>query len=149
MMRYRRRMSRARVAWVFAWLHLGCSDGSYMDDIPPSGHTDGTTGTGTGASMGTDGGTGTGAGPSTSTGGDRDQCKSTVECGDGLVCAADFEGDDRGPYACVPDCIGIMDEARWCADAGACCDPAATCTDRGYCIADGSSTGTSTGTTSG
>jgi hypothetical protein len=84
-------------------------------------------------------------------------CDGSMECNDGLICAAPFDRGERGTYACVAACIGAMDEARWCADAGACCDPEAICTARGYCIAsdpgestgsvdtDAEATGTSTG----
>lgn len=131
-------------------LAAGCGDSGagtaggtdYMDDVPPNGcggEACPTTATGT-----------TSPGSSTdadTTGGD--QCQASTDCPDGSLCAAPFDGDNRGPFECVSACIEIMDNARWCADAAACCNAAAICTDRGYCREPGggtSGTGTSTGT---
>jgi hypothetical protein len=121
----------------------GASTG-YMDDIPPNGcdteacpTSDTALGTGT---------TDTGSGEA----GGGDACNASQDCPVGTVCAASFDGDNRGPFACVSACIEAMDEASWCADAGACCNPDAACTDRGYCLEPGSpGTGTSTGTGTG
>ncbi len=62
-------------------------------------------------------------------------CMSSDDCPSG-VCIADFIDRERRPFECVATCIGIMDEAHWCADDAACCDPRARCSNRGYCIVD-------------
>jgi hypothetical protein len=62
----------------------------------------------------------------------------------GQACVAPFDGE-IGEFACVPDCIGIMDELSWCADASACCDAGATCTPRGYCVLPDAGTSGSSG----
>lgn len=64
------------------------------------------------------------------------ECMSSEDCQSG-VCIADFLDRERGPFACVSTCIGLMDEAHWCADDAACCDPNATCSSRGYCLPPG------------
>jgi len=72
-----------------------------------------------------------------------DECDLSPDCEAGLVCVAPFDEslgpEGKGLNACVSDCVGPMDETRWCADAIACCDPAAECTDRGYCVVPGES----------
>jgi hypothetical protein len=70
------------------------------------------------------------------TGGEGDQCGSTQDCGGDLICAAQFNGD-IGRFECQDVCIPTMDETRWCMDDAACCDAAATCGPRGYCMIDG------------
>jgi hypothetical protein len=62
-------------------------------------------------------------------------CQSSTECSGGEICAADFDGD-IGTFSCQALCITTMDDAQWCADDSACCDPLAVCT-RGLCIAGG------------
>ncbi|MBC8067947.1 MAG: hypothetical protein IAG13_06395 [Deltaproteobacteria bacterium] len=59
-------------------------------------------------------------------------CQSSNECSGGEICAADFDGD-IGSFSCQAVCIVTMDDAQWCADDSACCDPLAVCT-RGYCL---------------
>lgn len=118
----------------------GAGDYGYMPDQLPSGEECETSG---GA---TDGCAASDTGPP-SDGSVGSPCESTEDCHVGLACSAPFDGD-RGDFACVDACIDIMDEARWCADASACCDPEATCTMRGYCVLSDDSTSTS-GDTSG
>jgi hypothetical protein len=78
-----------------------------------------------------------------------DECTVTADCLDGELCVAPFDqtagAEGKGAYECVPECVVIMDEDRWCADADACCDPEAECTDRGYCVYPDGSTGGSEG----
>jgi hypothetical protein len=62
---------------------------------------------------------------------------------------APYGNNVRGAFACVPECVGPMDEALWCFDDAACCDPNAHCTIRGYCVADGGTGESSGGTTGG
>ena len=90
---------------------------------------------------------GTGESPSTSTGNgeidpDADRCRTSDECNGGF-CAAPFEPaaetnlpGTRGPLACTFTCVPTRDDSLWCGDDAACCDPAATCTLRGYCVLD-------------
>jgi hypothetical protein len=136
---------------LLGWLLLaGCfapadseGDYGYMDDDLPSGErcdTDGATGSST---DGCETGTTTGPPPDGSMG---SPCDGSNQCNEGLICSAPFDGE-RGTFACVPGCIEVMDEARWCADASACCDPGATCSTRGYCMIEGT-TGDTSGTTS-
>ncbi len=75
-----------------------------------------------------------------------DQCQGTDAC-DGLFCVAPYADNHRGAFACVSECVGPMDEAVWCFDDAACCDPAARCTIRGYCEVDVAGTTTGDGTT--
>lgn len=81
-----------------------------------------------------------------------DECQRSSECPDGELCVAPFDQsagpEGKGAYACVSECVALMDEDRWCADAAACCDPLAECTDRGYCVYPEGSTGSSDGTDS-
>jgi hypothetical protein len=141
------------------------------DDLPPSvvtgdvgssSSSTGTTGTSTSTTSGSssggpasseEGGSTSTSGPSTV--GIPDECTVTADCPDGGLCVAPFDQEagpeGKGPLACVSECVAIMDENRWCADAAACCDPEAECTDRGYCVdpedtGTGGSTGGSTGT---
>jgi hypothetical protein len=83
----------------------------------------------------TDGTSGATAGDTTETGDEgADECVSSEECGGG-VCVAPFD-EARGPYACEFVCVANLDDAIWCADDGACCDPGARCTNRGYCVVE-------------
>lgn len=67
-----------------------------------------------------------------------DECTLSEDCPAGELCVAPFDQsagpEGKGALACVTECVVIMDEDRWCADATACCDPEAECTDRGYCV---------------
>jgi hypothetical protein len=122
------------------------ADYGYMDDDIPSGER---------CATGTTAGEGSAEPCETSSTGDPapgaagSPCDRSLDCNDDLVCAAFFDRGERGVYACVEACIGVMDEARWCADASACCDPDAVCTARGYCIlpdtGDTGDTGDTTG----
>ncbi len=72
--------------------------------------------------------------PDTGTG--ADACAVSADCAPD-VCVAPFNPKlgvfGRGPFECVAECVVLEDELRWCADASACCDAEAECTDRGYC----------------
>jgi hypothetical protein len=78
-----------------------------------------------------------------------DECTLSSDCPDGELCVAPFDQsagpEGKGATECVTECVVIMDEDRWCADAAACCDPLAVCTDRGYCVYPEDSTGSSDG----
>ena len=138
------------------------------DDSPPADETGiatdtfGTTGTtddtcGTACMGGEDSTTTTDAVDTTagdeSTGsGDEDECQASSECA-GEFCVAPFNPElgvfGKGPFACVAECVpgeeDPMYELLWCADAEACCNPDAECTDRGYCEVPGAdSTGDDT-----
>lgn len=144
------------------------------DDLPDppevgmsSSGTTGTTGTSTTDDPSTSGTTVSapassdeGGGTTTTTSGPStvgipDECTMTAECVDGELCVAPFDQaagpEGKGAYECVEECVVLMDEDRWCADAAACCDPLAECTDRGYCVyPEGSTGGTeSSGSSSG
>jgi hypothetical protein len=92
---------------------------------------------GTGDSSATDASTTTGEAPG--------QCQGNDDCADGEFCVAPYGNNVRGPFDCVSDCVGPMDEARWCYDDDACCDPQAHCTIRGYCEVDAGATTTDDG----
>jgi hypothetical protein len=85
------------------------------------------------------------AAATSTTGGSADECQASAECGAELFCVAPFDQSlgpyGKGDYACVTECVMLLDEDRWCADVGACCDPDAECTDRGYCEIPGSDSG--------
>ncbi len=83
-----------------------------------------------------------------------DECALSEDCPRGELCVAPFDQsagpEGKGPLACVTECVVIMDEDRWCADAAACCDLDAECTDRGYCVFPSETeTGTEAGTETG
>lgn len=115
----------------------------------------------------------TAAAESTTGSTDEDECQASSECA-GEFCVAPFDPKlgvfGKGPFACVAECVpgeeDPMYEYLWCADAQACCNPDAECTDRGYCevpgadstgddttdgmdSTDGDSTGDTDGTTDG
>ena len=119
-----------RWTWMCV-LAIGCGDASltdYMEDDVPAGMCEDT------------------EGDACDTGGEGDACTSTATCGSDFVCAASFNGD-IGTFECQSACIPTMDETRWCMDDSACCDTAASCGPRGYCmIADGVDAGTDTST---
>jgi len=78
-------------------------------------------------------------------------CDASNDCWGGMICAAVFDGD-IGSFVCRPSCIEDSDESQWCIDDAGCCNPDATCSDRGYCMPAGDTTGgdtTSGDTTSG
>ncbi|MEM6295112.1 MAG: hypothetical protein AAGA54_27825 [Myxococcota bacterium] len=123
----------------------GCRDTDRAEDEPTGGlescDTDATTSTGaaeTGSSSG---------GPESS-----DACEGSQDCNGNESCAAtwDPQAQARGPLACQFACIPALDDASWCSDDAACCDAAARCTERGYCVVEdetgGSTGGGSTGT---
>jgi hypothetical protein len=100
------------------------SDDVYMDDDVPAGSCM----TGTGDDCDTEG-TGDGATTNEVAG----TCESTLECDDGEVCIATFDGD-IGEFECRGSCIGDMDETQWCLDDEGCCEATSICNGRGYCI---------------
>jgi len=130
------------VLLVVAALVGGCSDGDYeagggdlMAEDLPAGVCGTTTSSGTSFSTGDDCDVSLGR-PDT-TGGflERDECDATRNCPAArTICVAEFEVNGRAAYTCRDTCIELMDETVWCADATSCCDPAATCTSRGYCV---------------
>lgn len=118
------------------------STGTSTTDDPSTSSTTGIT-----PASSDEGGITTTSGPSTV--GIPDECTLTAECVDGELCVAPFDQsagpEGKGAYECVEECVVLMDEDRWCADAAACCDPLAECTDRGYCVYPDGSTGGSEG----
>ncbi len=82
------------------------------------------TGTTTSEAPASTGGT-TGGGDSSS--GSVDACEDSKDCDTEGLCVApyvveeDSYGGERGPAACVPDCIEPWDLSRWCFDHSACC----------------------------
>lgn len=142
---------------------IACGDD--LPDPPPAGESSSSSGTTSDTTM-LPLETSSSSGPSTSTGdepssssgfssvGIPDECTVSADCPRGELCVAPFDQaagpEGKGPLACVVECVVIMDEDRWCADAAACCDPEAECTDRGYCVypgesSDGSDSGSGTG----
>lgn len=119
----------------------GCSEsadrGDFMSEsIPPGGPPPDTDADG--GSGGSDDGTaGTGDTADAPGGDDRDQCRASDECGAPGRCGASFDGSRRAGLTCLGGCIDTMDDAMWCADDAACCDPNAVCQSRGYCVVDG------------
>jgi hypothetical protein len=107
----------------------GGDSGSTDEGEPPT--TDAAT-SDTGSDPGTDSSTGM---P------DDGQCQGTDEC-DGQFCVAPYADNVRGMFACVAECVGPMEETKWCFDDAACCDAAAHCTIRGYCEVEGETTST-------
>jgi hypothetical protein len=81
-------------------------------------------------------------------GGSGVHCDETTDCFDGMICAAQFDGD-IGAFECLYSCVDDRDESRWCIDDASCCNPDASCSERGYCIppeaADTGTTGVDTG----
>lgn len=65
-----------------------------------------------------------------------DDCESTQACLGEDVCVAewDAEAGSRDPFSCRFACVPLLDESAWCSDDAACCDAAAQCTERGYCL---------------
>ncbi|MCH9681477.1 MAG: hypothetical protein K0V04_08595 [Deltaproteobacteria bacterium] len=115
----------------------GCTtSGGDTTGRPDAGTTTTTTTTTTSTTTGT-----TDDGPATV--GIPDECAFTSDCPAGEFCVAEFDEslgpEGKQPNECVTECVGIMDETKWCLDVGACCDPEAECTDRGYCVLPGSS----------
>lgn len=78
-----------------------------------------------------DGGTGTSGNP---VGG---PCLEPDDCQAGAACVAPYEDGMVGEFSCTDQCIALEDEASWCLDAAACCEPGAICR-RGLCVIDGS-----------
>jgi hypothetical protein len=158
-------------AWLGPGMGLGLGLAACGDDLPdaPIGgmsSSSSTTGPGsltidpstTSTGVATDeAGTTTTTGSGPTTVGIPDECLLSAHCPDGEVCVAPFDQEagpeGKGAYECVIECVELMDEDRWCADAAACCDPTAACTDRGYCVhpeetggsEDSGTTGGSTG----
>jgi hypothetical protein len=104
-------------------------------------------------SVATDSSSSTTAVDPSSTGGDDDSCSLSRPCETGW-CVAPYADNQRGAFACIGTCVELDDPASWCFDASACCDPAATCSARGYCVVatdegSGSSESSSGGDTTG
>jgi hypothetical protein len=121
-----------------------------MDDDFPAGvctATDTDTGTATGMECETEAAPVTTSGAATS--GTANTCQATADCmGGRCVAPWDATSEVRGEFACEFACVALIDETRWCADDASCCEPAARCTARGYCIIEGESTSTSGDATS-
>ena len=98
----------------------------------------GTSGSGTDGLEACDAATTTGL-PTTSstTGVVESECAGADDCDGAGACVADWDDGGRGPFECRFACIPTLDEATWCSDDASCCDPVATCTQRGYCIVAG------------
>lgn len=62
------------------------------------------------------------------------ECQGSDACDGAGACVATFEDGQRGSFACRFACVPSLDEASWCRDDDSCCDPDASCTDRGYCV---------------
>src|SRR5687768_3249839 len=118
-------MTRTRASWLFALMLLGCDDSreqdgadDFADDVmdeplpPKCEDTDPAACETTGPAV--------------------PECTVGSDCSLGQVCSAVFDGD-IGVMRCEDTCIDADDEARWCADASACCDAGASCV-RGLCI---------------
>lgn len=78
-------------------------------------------------------------------------CLNSTQCADDAACVAPFTNGMVGDFVCTNECIGPMDEARWCLDPSACCG-SADCNARGLCIpaalddtGSGSDSGSGTG----
>lgn len=155
------RFARARLVGVWLAGAAACGD-DLPDATPPVGaSSSGTTGLGgstsivvTGVSTSTEPASTDEGGRTTTTDGPSsvgipDECAVSSDCADGELCVAPFDQsagpEGKGAYECVSDCVVMMDEDRWCADAAACCDPSAECTDRGYCVYPDDTTGGSEG----
>jgi hypothetical protein len=125
------RVDRVIVAWSLLLAACNKDDArdsggeSCMDDLPPSTQCPGTSVTGACAEE-----TSAVEATSAASGG---SCAISDDCANGQACVAPFDGE-IGDFVCVPGCIGLMDDASWCADASACCDADAICTPRGYCV---------------
>ncbi len=83
------------------------------------------------------------------------ECQGESDCGDGH-CVAGFDPETlmRTEATCEFACVDTLNDAKWCLDDAGCCDPAARCTGRGYCIVESDEEDTegeagSTGSTSG
>ncbi|MFO0633180.1 MAG: hypothetical protein U0168_10045 [Nannocystaceae bacterium] len=74
-------------------------------------------------------------GPCETDGEVEDACEQSSDCADGEACLADFDGD-RAAFRCVQACVPTLDESQWCTDDTSCCDAAAHCSPRGYCLVD-------------
>lgn len=62
-------------------------------------------------------------------------CLEPDDCQAGLGCAAPYQDGELGEFTCRDQCIELDDQASWCLDGAACCDPTATCR-RGLCVID-------------
>jgi len=85
---------------------------------------------------------------SSSSGGGGLGCGNANPCAGGY-CVAPYADNDHGEFVCIADCVLPGDEASWCFDASSCCDPEATCTERGYCVLPDDMTGSSSSSSSG
>ncbi len=146
--------------WTLAWIaSLGgfamsaCDDGGgdLVDEMPddlPAGNC----GVASGGQQecetdGTSSATASAGG--TTTTGVSGECQSSADCLGNDVCVASWNAQTQTPgeAECSFSCIPNYDDAQWCSDDAACCDPEATCAGRGYCVL--SNEGADSGSTSG
>ncbi len=118
------------------------------EDLPAGGCRDtdaaATSGAGTDGLEDCDAATSTGlATGSSTTAGVDSECVGEGDCDGAGACVAEWEEGERGPFRCQFACIPTLDEATWCSDDASCCDAAATCTPRGYCVIVGDAGGDS------
>ncbi len=142
-MRYGERM-RLGLAALMMLLVVGCGDAGFeaetddfIDQDTPPGNCSASTGLDPCPNPGTSGSPE--GGP----------CFNTRDCAGGNACVAPYDSGDIGDFTCTSQCIELQDDAAWCLDASACCDPNASCR-RGLCVAgpeqqDESGTGSSSG----
>ncbi len=143
-MRYREGM---RLGWLgVAILLAGCGSDSagadgvqYEDDDFPAGGCRDTDAAGSsGPGCDTEAMPATDSAFTTNGTGTSNTCEGSGDCmGGHCVAPWDAATEMRGEFVCEFACIATLDERRWCSDEGSCCDPAARCTARGYCIVDG------------
>lgn len=137
------RRVRMAVACALAVFGTACDDASaegesYADEMPDDFPADNCRATG----GDTDGCDTDGTSSTTAEGGVDGEC--LVEgCIGQSVCVApwDAESQTRGEFECRFACIPLVDETSWCSDGASCCDAAARCTDRGYCVLEDEGTG--------
>ena len=112
------------------------------EDLPAGGCRDtdvaGTSGGGTDGLEGCDAASSTGLAMTSGASGTLDpECAGEDDCDGAGACVAEWDGGERGPFRCQFACIPTLDEATWCRDDASCCDVAAICTPRGYCVIAG------------
>jgi len=115
----------------------GLSD-EMPEDLPAGGCRDtdaGATDGDTDGLEGCDAASSTGLATGSSTTAELDsECAGEGDCDGAGACVADWEEGERGPFRCQFACIPTLDETTWCSDDASCCETAATCTPRGYCV---------------
>ena len=131
-------------------LAMACDAGGFTDEMPddlPAGQCDATS---TGEDCETGGETSetsSSSSSSSTTGEPAVDCRVDGCTGQG-VCAAswDVETEVRGEFECRFACVPLLDDGAWCSDDASCCDAAARCTERGYCVLEDDAQGGSTST---